>query len=42
MMRAAPADRIDDIRNVEIVFKAGLGYDSQALFDSVKGTVGIR
>jgi enamidase len=42
VVRGDPAARIDEIRNVEIVFKAGIGYDSQALFDSVKGTVGIR
>ncbi len=42
VVRGNPAVRIGDIRNVEIVFKAGIGYDSQALFDSVKGTVGIR
>ena len=42
VVRGAPASRIADIRNVEIVFKAGVGYDSQALFDSVRGTVGIR
>ena len=37
-----PAADIADIRKTRIVFKAGVGYDSQALFDSVKGTVGIR
>ena len=42
VVRGNPAARIGDIRNVEIVFKAGIGYDSQALFESVKGTVGIR
>ncbi len=42
VVRGNPAARIVDIRNVELVFKAGVGYDSQALFDSVRGTVGIR
>jgi enamidase len=37
-----PAAKIQDIRNIEIVFKDGIGYDSQKLFDSVKGTVGLR
>jgi hypothetical protein len=37
-----PAADIADIRNTRIVFKAGVRYDSQALFESVKGTVGIR
>jgi hypothetical protein len=35
---AAPAE----IRNVTIVFKDGVGYDSQKLLASVKGLVGIR
>jgi hypothetical protein len=30
------------IRNVAIVFKDGVGYDSKKLIDSVKGIVGIR
>ncbi len=37
-----PASKIQDIRKIEIVFKDGIGYDSQKLFDSVKGTVGLR
>jgi imidazolonepropionase-like amidohydrolase len=35
-----PAEKITDIENVEIVFKDGVGYDSQKLFDSVKGRYG--
>jgi hypothetical protein len=31
-----------DIRNVETVFRRGLGYDSAKLKDSIKGMVGIR
>jgi hypothetical protein len=27
---------------VELVFKGGIGYDSQKLFESVKGTVGLH
>ena len=42
VVRGNPSARASDIRNVEIVFKGGIGFDSQALFDSVKGTVGIR
>jgi imidazolonepropionase-like amidohydrolase len=30
------------IRNVTIVFKDGVGYDSKKLIDSVKGVVGVR
>ena len=37
-----PAARIADIEKVEIVFKDGVGYDSQKLIDSVKGIVGLR
>jgi hypothetical protein len=31
-----------DIRNVETVFRRGLGYDAVKLKDSIKGMVGIR
>jgi imidazolonepropionase-like amidohydrolase len=37
-----PAAHIADIEKVEIVFKDGVGYDSQKLIDSVKGIVGLR
>ena len=37
-----PSARIEDIRRMEIVFKGGIGYDSKRLFDSVRGTVGVR
>ena len=37
-----PSTAIGDVRNVELVFKGGIGYDSQRLFDSVKGTVGLH
>lgn len=36
-----PAQRIGDIRNVELVFKQGIGYDPAKLVASVKGWVGI-
>ncbi len=32
---------IKAIRNTEIVFKNGIGYDSKKIFDSVKGKVGL-
>ena len=35
-----PAARIADIRNVELVFKQGIGYDPVKLIASVKGFVG--
>ena len=33
---------IKNIRNMEIVFKDGIGFDSKKLFESVKGQVGIN
>jgi enamidase len=36
-----PSARIADIRNVEIVFKRGIGFDPQKLIESVRGRVGI-
>jgi len=36
-----PSKTIGDVRRVETVFKAGVGYDPQKLVDSVKGQVGI-
>ena len=37
-----PSTDITDINNVEIVFKDGIGYDSEKLIASAKGTVGLR
>jgi imidazolonepropionase-like amidohydrolase len=36
-----PSSRIADVRNVQIVFKQGLGYDPAKLIESVKGKVGL-
>ena len=36
-----PSSRISDVRNVEIVFKHGIGYDPTKLIQSVKGKVGL-
>ena len=33
---------IHAIRNTEIVFKNGVGFDSKKLFDAVKGMVGLH
>ncbi|MEM7552082.1 MAG: amidohydrolase family protein [Bacteroidota bacterium] len=33
---------IGEIRNIQTVFKNGIGYDSKKLFDETKGFVGIR
>ena len=40
VIKGNPASKIDDIEKVEIVFKDGVGYDSQRLFDSVRGRYG--
>jgi imidazolonepropionase-like amidohydrolase len=37
-----PAANIADIEKVEIVFKDGVGFDSEKLIQSVQGLVGIR
>lgn len=42
VIKGDPSTRIADIENVEIVFKAGIGYDSAKLIESVRGTVGSR
>ena len=42
LIKGDPSTRIDEIENVETVFKAGIGYDSKKLIDSVRGQVGIR
>ena len=36
-----PADRIEDVRRVEIVFRLGVGYDPAKLITSVRGSVGL-
>jgi enamidase len=36
-----PAERIADVRNVEIVFRLGIAYDPAKLIASVKGSVGL-
>jgi imidazolonepropionase-like amidohydrolase len=40
VIKGDPASHISDIENVEIVFKDGVGYDSQKLIESVKGRYG--
>jgi enamidase len=36
-----PAASISDIRNIELVFRQGVGYDPARLIASVKGQVGL-
>ena len=42
VIKGDPLQKIDDIENVEIVFKDGIGYDSAKLIESVRGMVGSR
>ncbi|MGB8913165.1 MAG: amidohydrolase family protein [Candidatus Sulfotelmatobacter sp.] len=42
VIKGDPSKKIEDIENVEIVFKDGVGYDSAKLIESVRGLVGIR
>ena len=42
VLRGNPAATPKDIRNVTIVFKDGVGYDSAKLLEQVKGVVGVR
>ena len=40
VVKGDPSTTISDIENTEIVFKDGIGYDSQKLLDSTKGRYG--
>jgi hypothetical protein len=42
VVKGNPAASIADIEKVEIVFKDGVGYDTEKLIQSVQGLVGIR
>jgi hypothetical protein len=42
VIKGDPSKKIDDIENVETVFKDGIGYDSAKLIESVRDTVGSR
>jgi len=42
VIKGDPSKKIEDIENVEIVFKDGVGYDSAKLIESVRGLVGSR
>src|SRR5215831_11198916 len=42
VVKGNPAANIGEIEKVEIVFKDGVGYDSEKLIQSVQGLVGIR
>jgi imidazolonepropionase-like amidohydrolase len=40
VIKGDPSTKIEDIENVETVFKDGIGYDSAKLIESVRGQVG--
>jgi imidazolonepropionase-like amidohydrolase len=40
IVKGNPAAKIDDIENVMLVFKDGVGYDSAKLLESVEGHYG--
>jgi imidazolonepropionase-like amidohydrolase len=42
VIKGDPSKKIEDVENVETVFKDGIGYDSAKLIDAVRGTVGSR
>ncbi|MGC1371202.1 MAG: amidohydrolase family protein [Candidatus Sulfotelmatobacter sp.] len=42
VIKGDPSKKIEDIENVETVFKDGIGYDSAKLIDSVRGHVGTN
>jgi imidazolonepropionase-like amidohydrolase len=42
VLKGDPSKKIEDIENVETVFKDGVGYDSAKLIESVRGMVGSR
>ena len=37
-----PSTNISDIRNVDLVFRKGIGYSSAKLFGAIKGLVGVQ
>ena len=42
MLQGDATRDVSAFRQMTIVFKDGVGYDSAKLFDSVKGWVGVR
>jgi imidazolonepropionase-like amidohydrolase len=42
VIKGDPSKQIEDVENVETVFKDGVGYDSAKLIESVRGVVGSR
>jgi hypothetical protein len=42
VIKGDPSKKIEDIENVETVFKDGIGYDSAKLIESARGAVGTH
>jgi len=42
VLHGDPSKKIDDVSNVDMVFKDGIGYDPAKLRDSVRGLMGLR
>ncbi len=42
IVKGDPSTKIEDIENVEVVFKDGVGWDTKKLVESAKGQVGAR
>ncbi len=42
VIKGDPSKKIEDIENVETVFKDGIGYDSAKLIEAVRGVVGSQ
>lgn len=42
IVKGDPSAKIEDIENVEVVFKDGVGWDTKKIVESVKGQVGTR
>jgi hypothetical protein len=42
VIKGDPSTKIEDVENVETVFKDGIGYDSAKLIESARGQVGLR
>jgi len=42
VIKGDPSKKIEDMENIETVFKDGIGYDSAKLIESTQGSVGVR
>jgi imidazolonepropionase-like amidohydrolase len=42
VVKGDPSRKIEDIENIEVVFKGGVGFDPQKLLQSIQGQVGLH